>query len=172
MRDVGQSTPGYNVYTSGECKSHKDTFALFDHKDTLLALSSSSSMPDAEDSDLRPMGPLEVTQRYGERLHTISRTTREQANVEEAVSIVADAFAQFSEVGAIYIQRWRSELQFVVLLDIEKYDSDLINRLLDVEYELLKHEDEGLLWDFAYLPCKGRDNTEVVSSSATVVFSR
>lgn len=172
MSDVWSADLSFGVYNILECKFHEYTFEHFDYKGQSLIRSSSSSMPDADDLDLGLMRPVEMTLKYGGRRYSESRITPKETGIKKAMSIVADAFAKFSEVNAIYMQRWRSELQFVVLLNIEKYDSDLIDKLLDVEYELLQHEGEGVLWDFAYLPCKGRDSTEVVSSSATVVFSR
>jgi hypothetical protein len=172
MSDVWLADPSFGVYNIIECKFHEYTFEPSDYKGTSLIHSASSSAPDSEDPDFGLVGPVEINLKYGNMPYSAGRIVSKETTVERAMSIVADAFAEFSEVSRIYMQRWRSELQFVVLLNTEKYDSDLIDRLLDVEYDLLRYETEGLLWDFAYLPCKGRDSTEEVSSSATVVFSR
>ena len=97
-------------------------------------------------------------------------TSDDDARIKDIENRVADAFKGFDEVSAIYMQRYRQQLQFTLFLDIKGYNDDLMDRLLDVEYDLLQDEYADLLIDFSYLPGAGGEG--VVHPSASMVLRK
>ena len=59
--------------------------------------------------------------------------------------IIANAFKDIEEVTAIYAQRYRQELQVIVLLSIGRYDDELMYKLSNIEYDLQKENRDPLL---------------------------
>jgi len=107
---------------------------------------------------------------YGSNLHSAIETLSRDAAIEKAMSVVEKAFVAVEKVLAVYMQRYRRELQFKVLLDTTKYDWDLMDELLDIEYELLKHQPAAFLFDFTYLPSAAKET--MVHPSAKLVFRK
>lgn len=83
---------------------------------------------------------------------------------------VAEAFAEFQEVTQIYLQRYRRELQFKVLLNVAKYDWDLMDKLLAVELNLVRHRPKDFFLSISYLPKE--EKVSIIHPTATLVFER
>jgi len=75
------------------------------------------------------------------------------------------------QVIAIYTQKYHSELQIVVFLNTDKYDNELIHRMLDIEYELQKQFRDPLL-AFSYIPNVYENRRAVVSKTANLIYEK
>lgn len=109
--------------------------------------------------------------------HTISEMRRvyqveEKTIIGEEIELaVADRYKDVKEVGAIYIQKYKKELQVTVLLKISQYKDELMDKLLDLEYELQEKYTEPLL-ALSYIPGDFKDIRSVVHPKAKLIFER
>jgi hypothetical protein len=84
---------------------------------------------------------------------------------------IAEKFGRIRHVRSVYLLRYRKELRFLVTLAISRYDSLLMDALLDLEYEIQgAHPD--LLLDFSYPPVGGLAAAEIVIRGARCIFSK
>jgi len=94
-----------------------------------------------------------------------------EPKISETELIIANAFKDIDEVTAIYTQRYRQELQVIVLLSIERYDDDLMYKLLNIEYDLQKENRDPLL-AFSYIPRVYIDKRDILHPNALLIFER
>ncbi len=90
---------------------------------------------------------------------------------QEIELTIANRLKNEEKVLAIYTQRYRSEMQVIVFLDTDKYDNELIHKMLDLEYELQKQFTEPLL-AFSYIPNVYENRREVVSKVANLIYEK
>jgi hypothetical protein len=89
------------------------------------------------------------------RITELAGVTKEQ--VEKGLealmvlSIIVQKFRKIEKVKSIYVQRYRGELRIFVFLSGAKYDANLMDELLDIEYEIRKMFPENV-FQFFYLP--------------------
>ena len=84
--------------------------------------------------------------------------------------IVAE-FVQIDEVESIYMQKFDYELEIAILLSIDKYDDELIDKLLDIEYALQNEIEEPLL-SFSYIPKIYNDKSDILHPNNILIFER
>ncbi|MBW2106362.1 MAG: hypothetical protein JRI26_10155 [Deltaproteobacteria bacterium] len=97
---------------------------------------------------------------------------QERQNVEEsALFCIADKYSKYEKVKSIYVQKYRAEIQVHVLLGITEYDDDLMEDLLDTEYDIHK-EFNYLSFTFLYPPVAFVDRKDIVHPEARCIFSR
>lgn len=89
---------------------------------------------------------------------------------DEELSI-AIMLKNIKEVTAIYTQRYRSELQIIVFLNTEKYDNELMYKLLDIEY-MLHNQFRDPLLAFSYIPKVQTNIREIIHPSAKLIYER
>lgn len=90
---------------------------------------------------------------------------------EEIELIVVNKLRNIDEVIAIYSQRYRSELQITVFLKTDKYNNELMYKLLDIEYELHKQFSDPLL-TFSYIPRIYENRREIIHPETRLLFER
>ncbi len=96
----------------------------------------------------------------------------ERENLEEsALFCIADKYSRYEKVKSIYVQKYRAEIQVHVLLGITEYDDDLMEDLLDTEYDIHK-EFNYLSFTFLYPPVAFVDRKDIVHPEARCIFSR
>lgn len=103
-------------------------------------------------------------------IHDLFQVQKEP-KISEIELIIANAFKDIDEVRAIYTQKYRQELQVIVLLSIEKYDDNLMYKLLNIEYDLQKENRDPLL-AFSYIPKVYINKREVLHPNASLIFER
>lgn len=91
------------------------------------------------------------------------------ASQEETELLVASRFSSIGEVVEIYFHWELSEMVFTILLDNDHYDSALMQRLIDIEIELLD-EISRLALSFSYFPEEAKPYT--VAQNSKLVFKR
>jgi len=96
---------------------------------------------------------------------------RRETESERAQQLVVGAFADFREVTAVYTQRYREELQVVVLLGVSRYDDELMNGLLDREYQVQKAVRRPVV-SFSYIPKVYQNRSDIVHPGATLIYER
>ena len=96
---------------------------------------------------------------------------RKEPKVSETELTIANAYKDVEEVLAIYTQKYRQELQVIVLLSIERYDDDLMYKLLNIEYDLQKENREPLL-AFSYIPKVYINKRDIVHPNALLIFEK
>ncbi len=97
---------------------------------------------------------------------------QEREHIEEsALFCIADKYSKYEKVKSIYVQKYRAEIQFHVLLGITEYDDDLMEDLLDTEYDIRK-EFDYLSFTFLYPPVAFVDRKDIVHPEARCIFSR
>lgn len=96
---------------------------------------------------------------------------RKEPKISEIELIIANAFKDIDEVTAIYTQRYRQELQVIVLLSIERYDDNLMYKLLNIEYDLQKENRDPLL-AFSYIPKVYINKRDILHPNALLIFER
>jgi len=70
---------------------------------------------------------------------------------QEALFFISEKFSKIEKVKSIYVQRYREELQIQVLLSTNQYEDDLMDTLLDIEYDIRKMFPE-IVFEFFYPP--------------------
>ncbi len=97
---------------------------------------------------------------------------QEKADERELLFLeAAKRFKQFPQVKAIYIQECREDLFIYGLLDIKEYDDDLMDSLLDEEYEI-RQQFKDFILSFFYPPIGDTDRKDVVHPASRCIFSR
>jgi hypothetical protein len=89
---------------------------------------------------------------------------------ELQLRIVAE-FGQIDEVESIYIQQQGYELKVTILLSINKYDDELMDKLLDTEYILQCDIKEPLL-SFSYIPKIYSEKSDILHPNSMLIFER
>ena len=89
--------------------------------------------------------------------------------VKEAV---ARAFYDVGEVKAVYMQRHRYDIRISVLLNSKKYDDELVDKLLDIEYSLHLNEYGDFLLDFYHIPNIDDVRNSAIHPDAIPIFER
>jgi hypothetical protein len=84
---------------------------------------------------------------------------------------IAKKFRRVKEVKSIYVQRYGEELQIFVLVSVEKYNDDLMDKLLDMEYDIRKMFPE-LVFEFFYPPARVSEKKDFIHPQAECIFSR
>jgi len=84
--------------------------------------------------------------------------------------IVAE-FVQIDEVASIYMQKFDYESKITILLSIDKYDDELMDKLLDIEYALQSEIKEPLL-SFSYIPKIYSDKSDILHPNNILIFER
>lgn len=103
-------------------------------------------------------------------IHDLFQVQKELKTAEIEL-IIANAFKDIEELTAIYIQRYRQELQVIVLLSIERYDDELMYKLLNIEYDLQKENRDPLL-AFSYIPKVYINKRDILHPNALLIFER
>jgi hypothetical protein len=88
----------------------------------------------------------------------------------EALLNLAMEFSKVEKVKSIYFQRYREEIQVYVLLSISRYDSDLMDILLDREYDIRKRFPE-LVFEFFYPPADISDKKDFIHPQAQCIYA-
>jgi len=96
---------------------------------------------------------------------------RKEPEISKIELIIANAFKDIDELTAIYTQRYRQELQVIVLLSIERYDDNLMYKLLNIEYDLQKENRDPLL-AFSYIPKVYINKRDILHPNALLIFER
>jgi hypothetical protein len=84
---------------------------------------------------------------------------------------IAKKFRRVKEVKSIYVQRYGEELQIFILVSVEKYNDDLMDKLLDMEYDIRKMFPE-LVFEFFYPPARVSEKKDFNHPQAECIFSR
>ncbi len=95
----------------------------------------------------------------------------EPAVEREVKWAIIEKFKNIEKVTAIYIQEYRRELQVIILLGIEEYDDELMDDLLDLEYDLHQEFHDPAL-SFSYIPRIYANRHDVVHPKALLIFER
>jgi hypothetical protein len=89
---------------------------------------------------------------------------------QESLLCIASEFSKVDEVQSIYVQKYREELQIQVLLSITCYDSDLMDTLLDIEYDIRKKYPE-IVFEFFYPPAGVSDRKDFIHPQAQCIYT-
>jgi len=92
-------------------------------------------------------------------------------NKEELKNNIINAFKLIDEVVSIYVQKDTYEWKVIILLNNTKYDDKLMDRLLDIEYDL-QNRDEDPLLDFSYIPKIYNNKWDILHPSSLLIFER
>jgi hypothetical protein len=92
-------------------------------------------------------------------------------NEEELKNNIINAFKQIDEVESIYMQKYTYEWKVIILLNNTKYDDKLLDKLLDIEYNL-QNRDEDPLLDFSYIPKIYNNKWDILHPSSLLIFER
>lgn len=91
--------------------------------------------------------------------------------VQEALFSVVMEFSKVEKVKSIYVQRYGEELQVQVLLSVTQYDSELMDVLLDIEYNIRKWYPE-IVFEFFYPPAGISDKKDFIHPQAQCIYMR
>jgi hypothetical protein len=95
---------------------------------------------------------------------------REPRELEhEALLNIAMEFSKVEKVKSIYFQRYREEIQVHILLSITQYETDLMDSLLDIEYDLRKKYPE-LVFEFFYPPAGISAKKDFIHPKAQCIY--
>jgi hypothetical protein len=86
-----------------------------------------------------------------------------------ALYIIVQKFKKIERVKSIYVQRYRRELQIFVLLLVDKYDADLMDKLLDIEYEIRKMFPD-IVFQFFYPPAGISEKKDFIHPQAECIY--
>jgi hypothetical protein len=90
---------------------------------------------------------------------------------EELKNNIVNAFKQIDEVEFIYLLRYTYEWKVIILLNNKRYDDELMDRLLDIEYDLQNRNEDPLL-DFSYIPKIYNNKWDILHPSSLPIFER
>ena len=90
---------------------------------------------------------------------------------QEAYLSIAAAFGEIEEVQSIYVQKYRDEIQIFVLLSINQYNFDLMDKLLDLEYNIRKKYSE-IVFEFFYPPMGTSEKKDFIHPQAICIYSK
>lgn len=94
-----------------------------------------------------------------------------ESELRVAQLLITAALADLEEVTAIYVQAYREELQVTVLLGIATYDDELMEELLDREYDAQKAVPSPVL-SFSYIPKVYENRRDIVHPGARLIYER
>lgn len=100
----------------------------------------------------------------------VGALSRESAE-QRAQQLILAAFADLDEVTAIYVQRYREELQVTVLLGIGTYDDEVMGKVLDREYDVQKAIARPVA-SFSYVPKVYVNRRDIVHPGAKLIYER
>lgn len=92
-------------------------------------------------------------------------------NEEELKNNIINAFKQIDEVESIYVQKDTYEWKVIILLNNNRYDDKLMDKLLDIEYDLHNRDEDPLL-DFSYIPKIYNNKWDILHPSSLLIFER
>lgn len=96
----------------------------------------------------------------------------EKEDLERAALLsIAANFAKIKQVKAIYVQKFREEIQIYILITSDRYDGNLMDELLDIEYEIRKKY-SSLIFEFFYPPVFISDKTDFIHPQAQCIYAR
>jgi len=97
---------------------------------------------------------------------------QERQKLEQlALYIIYKKLSKIENVKSIYVQRYREELQLFVLLLEDKYDFDLRDKLLDIEYEIRKMFPD-IVFQFFYLPASISEKEDFIHPQAECIYMK
>jgi hypothetical protein len=88
---------------------------------------------------------------------------------QQALSLIVRKFSKIKKVKSIYVQRYRGELQIFVLLLGNRYDADLMDHLLDIEYEIRKMFPD-IVFQFFYPPAGISEKKDFIHPQAECIY--
>ncbi len=94
----------------------------------------------------------------------------ELPDIEEIYSRIGNAFNKVEEVIAIYALRYPHELKITILINNKRYNDELLDRLLDIEYGL-QSEDADLWLSFSYIPKIYDNKDDIIHPKSLLIFS-
>lgn len=115
--------------------------------------------------------PQDIVRIYDRIVNPPFLSTQESEPLSDMLLEVCARFASVPEVRSIYFQRYRDEIQFFVLLSVERYDGELMDRLIDIEYNL-RIRYSSVVCEFFYPPAGSGWNRDFIHPAATCIFSR
>jgi len=89
----------------------------------------------------------------------------------ELESEVAKKFKDVPEVEAIYVDLYLDSRRFQILTSNSKYDDELMEKLLTIEYEM-KIAYRDITTSFEYIPRIYENTNEIVSSRSKLIYRR
>jgi len=90
---------------------------------------------------------------------------------QEAFLAIAREFSQIEKVQSIYVQKYREEVQIQILLSVTQYDNELMDTLLDIEYDIRKRYTE-IVFEFFYPPAGISEKRDFIHPQAYCIYSR
>jgi len=93
-----------------------------------------------------------------------------EIELESLFSIVRK-FSEVKKVKSIYVQKYREEIQVFVLLSITQYNSDLMDTLLDIEYDVRKTY-PNLVFEFFYPPAGISNKEDFIHPQSQCIYAR
>ena len=90
---------------------------------------------------------------------------------KEVFLAITTKFSQIEKVQSIYIQKYREELQIFILLSISTYNYELMDFLLDIEYDIRKRYPE-IVFEFFYPPAGISKKEDFIHPRAQCIYSR
>jgi len=88
---------------------------------------------------------------------------------QQALFRIVEKFSKIEKVKSIYVQRYREELQIFVLFLGNKYDANLMDHLLDIEYEIRK-EFPDIVFQFFYPPAGISEKKDFIHPQAECIY--
>ena len=95
----------------------------------------------------------------------------EQDRATELESEVAKKFKGAPEVEAIYVDLYLDSRRFQILTSNSKYDDELMDKLLTIEFEL-KTVYKDITTSFEYIPRVYEHTNEIIGSRSKVIYRR
>ncbi|MDY6833449.1 MAG: hypothetical protein SVY53_01435 [Chloroflexota bacterium] len=90
---------------------------------------------------------------------------------QESLLDIAISFDKIDKVRAIYVQKYRSEMQVQILLALDHYDDDLMDALLDVEYDIRKQHVK-VVFEFLYHPVGRVATDDFIHPQARCIYTK
>lgn len=116
---------------------------------------------------------IEVNYGYIYHFTTLTYSIKKKRDLieleHEALLNVAMEFSRIEKVKSIYFQRYRGEIQVHILLSITQYESDLMDNLLDIEYDIRKRYPE-LTFEFFYPPAGISEKKDFIHPKAQCIY--
>jgi len=88
---------------------------------------------------------------------------------QRALFIMTIKLSKIEKVKSIYVQRYRGELQIQVLLSIDRYDGELMDTLLDIEYDIRKMFPD-IVFQFFYPPAGISEKKDFIHPQAECIY--
>jgi hypothetical protein len=104
-------------------------------------------------------------------LATCGKSTVNQEDREYLLLEIAARFSRHGEVQAVYCQQYRDEIQIIVPIDTPSFSVDILDRLLDDEYEVRMKANDIIL-SFSYPALGATCRMEVVHPTARLLYVR